>query len=109
MSHADGQPPPANLTNAEKSYLGSWGDTYGLEVIAGAAMAFVGLGNGVASWGIYRAAGRLWLSDLDHRGGRQFEGSKVAVERIEQATDHIQTRGLRNAAHTPWGVVSLAD
>jgi len=87
---------PADLTSTEKAYLIAWGDEQGLEIVimpseAGTIpRAFVGYGDGIPSWSIYRADGRLWLGDIDHQAGRTCEGFKRALECIEHATDHIQ-------------------
>lgn len=85
-----------DLTNTEKTFLTAWGDEQGLEVVimpskAGSTpMAFVGYSDGIPSWSIYRADGRLWLCDIDHQAGRKCEGAKRAVECIEHAADRIQ-------------------
>lgn len=86
----------ADLTDSERAYLVGWGDEQGLEVAmdpAGASSAtgivFIGYGEGIPAWSIYRAEGCLWLCDIDYRAGRQCEGSKMTVECVEQATDRI--------------------
>ncbi len=85
-----------DLTEAERAHLVAWGDEHGLEVILkpsgtsrAAATVFIGYSDGIATWIIYRAEERLWLCDIDYPAGRQCEGSKVAVEHVEQATDRI--------------------
>jgi hypothetical protein len=76
----------------ERTYLAAWADVNGLEVAikpAGAGqakeMAFVGYGEGIASWAIYRADGYLWLCRVEDRAGQDCEGLKVAVESVEEA------------------------
>ena len=76
----------------ERAYLAAWADVNGLEVSikpAGAdyaeEMAFVGYGEGIASWAIYRADGYHWLCHVEDRAGQDCEGSKVAVESVEEA------------------------
>ena len=80
----------------ERIYLVAWGDENGLEVSikpAGAAyaaeMAFVGYGEAIAPWTIYRADGHLWLCHVEARAGQGCEGSRMAVESIEDALDRI--------------------
>jgi len=80
----------------ERIYLFAWGDENGLEVsikLAGAnyaqEMAFVGYGEGTASWIIYRTDGHLWLCHVEPRAGQGCEGSKMAVESMGDALDRI--------------------
>ncbi len=80
----------------ERARLVAWADEHGLEVSirpasAGHAegMIFVGYGEGVAHWTIYRADGRLWLCRIEDRTEQGREGSKVAVTSIEDALARI--------------------
>ncbi len=80
----------------ERTHIIAWADENGLEVSikpAGAdhaeEMAFVGYGEGIASWIIYRADGHLWLCHVEDRAGQGCEGSKMAVESVEDALNRI--------------------
>lgn len=80
----------------EMAFLVAWGDENGLEVSikpAGAdqaeEMAFLGFGDGIASWNIYRADGFVWLCHVEGRAGEGCEGSRVAVESVEEALTRI--------------------
>lgn len=83
---------PTVLTADERACIVAWGDEHGLEVAikppsAGYSgdMAFVGYGEGIASWIVYRSEGHLWLVRIDERAGRGCEGSKSAVASLEAA------------------------
>jgi len=52
-------------------------------------MAFVGYGEGIASWIIYHADGHLWLCHLKDRAGQGCEDSKMTVESVEDALNRI--------------------
>ena len=80
----------------ERRRLVVWADENGLEVSikpAGAGqsegMIFVGYGEGVVHWTIYRADGQLWLCRIEDRTERGREGSKVAVASVENALAKI--------------------
>jgi len=80
----------------ERARLVAWGDESGLEVSitpAGAGhaegMIFVGYGEGIASWTIYRADGQLWLCHVEDRTEQDREGSRVAVASVEDALARI--------------------
>jgi hypothetical protein len=81
---------------AERAYLIAWGDEEGLEVSIkqaagdpGQETAFVGYGEGVASWTIYRAEGGLWLSRIEERAGQGFESPKLRIESVEDGVARI--------------------
>lgn len=80
----------------ERARLVAWGDESGLEVSItpasaghGEGMIFVGYGEGIASWTIYRADGQLWLCYVEDRTEQDREGSKVAVASVEDALARI--------------------
>ncbi len=80
----------------ERAQLVAWADENGLEVSikpAGAdhaeGMIFVGYGEGMAHWTIYRADGQLWLCSIEDRTEQGCEGSKVAVSSVEDALARI--------------------
>lgn len=82
----------------ERRRLVAWADKNSLEVCirpAGAGQAdgmiFVGYGEGVAHWTIYRADGHLWLCRIGDRTEQGREGSKVSVGSIEDALARIMT------------------
>jgi len=86
----------AHLRLAELATLRVWGDLYGLEVEikpAGAGlsgeMAFIGFGDGVASWSVYWLDGVVWLAFLPDPAGEGFDGWKVAVGSVEEAMARI--------------------
>lgn len=86
----------ADFIDAERAYLVAGCEENGLEVSiepAGADLAgemiFVGYGEGVASWIVHRADGILWLCRIEDRAGQVCEGSKVAVESVEEALASI--------------------
>jgi len=76
----------------ERAYLVAWADKNGLEASIEPAggeypngMIFVGYGEGVAHWTIYRADGHLWLCRIEDGTEQGREGSKVAVESVRDA------------------------
>ncbi len=80
----------------ERAKLRAWADRNGLEVsIQPAAgeypngLIFVGYGEDVAHWTIYRADGHLWLCSVGDRTEQGREGAKVAVESFEDALARI--------------------
>jgi len=80
----------------ERRRLVAWADENVLEVSikpAGTAQAegmiFVGYGEGVVHWTIYRADGHLWLCRIEDRTEQGREGSKVAVGSVEDALARI--------------------
>jgi len=80
----------------ERRRLVAWADKNRLEVSikpggAGRAggMVFIGYGEGVAHWTIYRADGHLWLCCIEDRTEQGREGSKVAVGSVEDALARI--------------------
>lgn len=81
----------------EKTYLVEWGDETGLEVSFKQAvtvsdaeeMAFVGYGEGITSWIIYRADGYVWLCRIEDQARQGCEGSKEVVESVEEALAQI--------------------
>jgi hypothetical protein len=80
----------------ERACLVAWADENGLEVSitpAGAnhaeGMIFVGYGEGVAHWTIYRADGHLWLCSVGDRTEQGREGATVTVESFEDALARI--------------------
>jgi len=80
----------------ERAHLVAWADENGLEVSikpAGAdhaeGMIFVGYGEGLAHWTIYRADGQLWLCSVGDRTEEGREGWKVAVSSVEDALARI--------------------
>lgn len=86
----------------EKTYLVAWADEHGLEVSIKPAggdepygMTFVGYGEGIASWAIFRADGHLWLCRIEDRVGQGREGSKMVVDSVEEAlaTIIVDTEG----------------
>ncbi len=52
-------------------------------------MIFVGYGEGVAHWTIYRADGHLWLCRLEDGVEGSREGSKTVVTSVEDAQARI--------------------
>ena len=86
----------AHLRLTELATLRVWGELYGLEVEikpAGAGftgeMAFIGFGEGIASWCIYWINGRLCLAFLPDPSGERPEGWMVAVGSVEEAMARI--------------------
>jgi len=82
----------------ERRRLVAWADENSLEVSikpAGAGQAegmiFVGYGEGVVHWTIYRADGHLWLCCIEDRTEQGREGSKAAVGSVEDALARIMT------------------
>ncbi len=80
----------------ERTYLAEWSDESGLEVSFKLAdrefaeeMAFVGQGENATSWIIYRADRYLWLCRIEDRARQGCEGSKEAVESVEEALARI--------------------
>lgn len=80
----------------ERARLVAWADEHGLEASikpAGAdypdGMIFVGYGEGIAHWVIYRAEGHLWLGRIEDRTERGREGSKIPVESVDDALARI--------------------
>jgi len=80
----------------ERAHLVAWADENGLKVSikpAGAdhaeGMIFVGYGEGMAHWTIYRADGQLWFCSIEERTEQGREGSKVAVSSVEDALARI--------------------
>ena len=80
----------------ERRRLAAWADEHTLEASikpAGAdqaeGMIFVGYGEGVVHWTIYRAEGHLWLCCIGDRTEQGREGSKVAVASVEDALARI--------------------
>ena len=85
-----------DFTADERAYLVAWGDENGLEVsikpaVAGSSgeTAFVGYGDGIVSWMIYRADGLLWLCHVEGQAEQGREGSKVAIEAVDEALARI--------------------
>ena len=80
----------------ERAKLVAWADKNGLEAFIQPAdgvhpngMIFVGYGEGLAHWTIYRADGHLWLCRLEDRTATGREGSKLKVESVEDALARI--------------------
>ena len=80
----------------ERTRLLAWADESGLEVSITPAsadhaegMIFVGYGEGVAHWTIYRADGQLWLCRIEDRTEQGREGSKLPVASVEEALASI--------------------
>ena len=80
----------------ERRRLVAWADENALEVSikpgsAGQAdgMIFVGYGEDVVHWTIYRAEAHLWLCCIEDRTELGREGSKVAVASVEDALARI--------------------
>ena len=80
----------------ERASIVAWADENGLEVSIkppcvdnAEGMIFVGYGDGIASWTIYRADGRLWLCRIEERTGQGCEGSKMVVASVEDALAQI--------------------
>ena len=80
----------------ERTRLVEWADETGLEVSikppgadGSGGMIFVGYGEGVAHWTIYRADGQLWLCSVGDRTDQGREGSKTAVPSLEDALARI--------------------
>ncbi len=80
----------------ERARLVTWADKNGLEASikpAGAdypdGMIFVGYGEGIAHWVIYRADGHLWLGRIEDGTEQGREGSKIAVESVDDALMRI--------------------
>ena len=80
----------------ERARLVAWADETGLEVSIkppsadhAEGMIFVGYGEGVAHWTIYRADGQLWLCCIGDRTEQGREGWKVAVASVEDALARI--------------------
>jgi len=87
---------PADFTAAELVRIVAWGDEHGLEVIirlSGAAypedVAFVGYGEGIASWTVYRAQRHLWLRRIEGVAGHGCKGLTLAVVSVEEALAEI--------------------
>jgi len=80
----------------ERACLVAWADENGLEVSIkptdadhAEGMIFVGYGEGVTHWTIYRADGSLWLCRIEDRTEQGREGSKVAVASVADALARI--------------------
>lgn len=80
----------------ERRRLVAWADENALEVSIKPAsasqaegMIFVGYGESVVHWTIYRAEGHLWLCRIEDRTEQGREGSKVAVGSVEDALARI--------------------
>ena len=80
----------------ERAKLVAWANNNGLEASIQPAdgehpngLIFVGYGEGVAHWTIYRADGHLWLCSVGDRTEQGREGAKVAVESFEDALARI--------------------
>ena len=80
----------------ERVKLVAWADKNGLEVSIQPAggdypsgLIFVGYGEGVAHWTIFRADGHLWLCSVGDRTEQGREGAKVAVGSFEDALARI--------------------
>ena len=80
----------------ERARLVAWADENGLEVSiqpTGAdkaeGMIFVGYGDGVTHWTIYRADGQLWLCCIGDQTEQGREGWKVGVSSVEDALARI--------------------
>lgn len=87
---------PADLTAAELVRIVAWGDEHGLEVtirLSGAAypedVAFVGYGEAIPSWTVYRAEGHLWLRHMEGVAGPGCEALPLAVMSVEEALAEI--------------------
>lgn len=84
------------LTADERAHIVAWGDEHGLEVIMKLSseadpgdMAFVGYGEGIASWIVYRSEGHLWLVRIENRAGQSCEGSKSVAASLEDALSGV--------------------
>ena len=80
----------------ERARLVAWADENGLEVSIkppGAehaeGMIFVGYGEGVAHWTIFRADRHLWFCSIGDQTEQGREGSKAAVSSSEDALARI--------------------
>ncbi len=80
----------------ERARLVVWADKHGLAASIkppGAenpdGIIFVGYGEGIAHWVIYRADGHLWLGRIEDQTERGREGSKIAVESVDDALARI--------------------
>ena len=80
----------------ERARLVAWADENGLEVSIKPAdadhaegMIFVGYGDGVAHWTLYRADGQLWLCCVGDQTAQGREGWKAAVPSVEDALARI--------------------
>ena len=80
----------------ERAKLVAWADNNGLEASIQPAggghpngLIFVGYGEGVAHWTIFRADGRLWLCSVGDRTEQGREGWKVPVDSLEDALERI--------------------
>ena len=80
----------------ERAKLVAWADKHGLEASIQPAdgvypngLIFVGYGEGVAHWTIYRADGHLWLCSVGDRTEQGREGATVAVQSFEDALARI--------------------
>ncbi len=80
----------------ERAHLVAWADENGLEVSIepigadhAGGMIFVGYGEGMAHWTIYRADGQLWLCCIGDRTEQGREGWKVAVASVDDALARI--------------------
>ena len=95
-THRSGMIAHMDFRADERRRVVAWADENGLEVSirpAGAGQAegmiFVGYGEGVVHWTIYRADGHLWLCRIEDRTEQGREGSKMMVESIEDALARI--------------------
>ena len=80
----------------ERTRLVAWADENGLEVSIkppdanhAEGMIFVGYGEGMAHWTIYRAHGKLWLCCVGDQTKRGREGWKAAISSVEDALARI--------------------
>lgn len=96
MTHRPAPTDHIDFRIGERAGLMAWADENGLEVSitpAGAnhaeGMIFVGYGEGVAHWTIYRADGHLWLCRLEDGTEQGREGSKAVVTSVEDALARI--------------------
>ena len=85
-----------HLRLSELATLTAWGDLYCMEVAIRAAdtvlsgeMAFIGYGDGNATWSVYWMAGRLWLAHLPDPSAESPEGWTVAIGSVEEAMARI--------------------
>ncbi len=96
MTHRPAATDHIDFRIGERAGLMAWADENGLEVSITPAgpdhaegMIFVGYGEGVAHWTIYRADGHLWLCRLEDRTEDGREGSKTVVTSVEDALARI--------------------
>ena len=96
MTHRPAATDHIDFRIGERAGLMAWADENGLEVSITPAgtgqaegMIFVGYGEGVAHWTIYRADGHLWLCRLEDGFEGSREGSKMVVTSVEDAQARI--------------------